>query len=134
GVEREKLYKLERGVDVKRFRPGKRPSLFRAIFVGALIERKDVHLLLEVWHKLALKNAELVLVGSVHAEIRPWLEKFDGPNVRVVGFAKDVERYYQEASLQIFPSLCEGSAKATYEAAACGLAQITTRESGDVVV
>ena len=28
----------------------------------------------------------------------------------------------------------EGSAKATYEAAASGLAQITTRESGDVVV
>jgi glycosyltransferase involved in cell wall biosynthesis len=134
GIEPEKLYKLERGVDVNRFRPGKRPSIFRAIFVGALIERKGVHLLLEVWHKLALKDAELVLVGSVHDEIRPWLEKFGGHNVRVVGFARDVERYYQEASLQIFPSLCEGSAKATYEAAACGLAQITTRESGDVVV
>jgi glycosyltransferase involved in cell wall biosynthesis len=33
----------------------------------------------------------------------------------------------------VFPSECEGSAKCTYEAAACGLPQITTRESGDVV-
>jgi len=33
----------------------------------------------------------------------------------------------------VFPSTCEGSAKSTYEAAACGLPQITTRESGDVV-
>ena len=36
--------------------------------------------------------------------------------------------------MHIFPSTCEGSAKTTYDAAACGLAQISTRESGDVVV
>ena len=35
--------------------------------------------------------------------------------------------------MHVFPSECEGSAKCTYEAAACGLPQITTRESGDVV-
>ena len=40
---------------------------------------------------------------------------------------------YRSAAVHIFPSTCEGSAKATYEAAACGLPQITTRESGDVV-
>ena len=33
----------------------------------------------------------------------------------------------------VFPSQCEGSAKVTYEAAACGLPQVTTREAGDVV-
>ncbi len=38
------------------------------------------------------------------------------------------------ASIHIFPSTCEGSAKVTYDAAACGLAQITTREAGDVVI
>ena len=36
--------------------------------------------------------------------------------------------------MHVFPSTCEGSAKVTYDAAACGLAQITTRESGDVVI
>jgi glycosyltransferase involved in cell wall biosynthesis len=41
---------------------------------------------------------------------------------------------YRQCSIFVFPSECEGSAKATYEAAASGLAQITTRESGDVVV
>jgi glycosyltransferase involved in cell wall biosynthesis len=35
--------------------------------------------------------------------------------------------------VHVFPSQCEGSAKVTYEAAACGLPQITTREAGDVV-
>lgn len=39
-----------------------------------------------------------------------------------------------QASAFVFPSECEGSAKVCYEAAACALPQITTRESGDVVV
>jgi glycosyltransferase involved in cell wall biosynthesis len=33
----------------------------------------------------------------------------------------------------LFPSQWEGSAKTVYEAAACGLPAITTREAGDVV-
>jgi glycosyltransferase involved in cell wall biosynthesis len=90
--------------------------------------------LLEAWHRLQLEDAELVLVGSVHEEIKPCLEKFGGANVRVVGFASRPEDYYRTATVHIFPSTCEGSAKVTYDAAACGLAQITTRESGDVVV
>ena len=37
--------------------------------------------------------------------------------------------------MHIFPSSCEGSAKVTYDAAACGIPQITTRvEAGDVVI
>ena len=35
--------------------------------------------------------------------------------------------------MHVFPSQWEGSAKVTYEAAACGLPQITTRQAGDVV-
>lgn len=137
GIAREKLFKIERGVDVERFTPApKPPELFRAVFVGALIKRKGVHHLLEAWHRLGLKNAELVLVGAVHNEIRPILKEFAGKNstIRVAGFLPRPESAYQEASVHLLPSTCEGSAKTTYEAAACGLAQITTRESGDVVI
>lgn len=134
GFSEKKLFKLERGVDVERFTPGAPPPLFRAVFVGALIKRKGVHHLLEVWHRLNLKDAELVLVGAVHDEIKPALREFGGRNVRVAGFTARPQDFYCEASVHIFPSTCEGSAKATYEAAACGLPQITTRESGDVVI
>ncbi len=133
-VPAEKLFRQHRGVDVERFSPAvKAPEIFRAVFVGALIQRKGVHHLLEVWHRLNLKDAELVLVGSLHDEIRPWLDEFGGENVRLAGFVSKVEDCYCEAAVHIFPSSCEGSAKATYEAAACGLPQIVTRESGDVV-
>ena len=129
----EKLFYLPRGVDVERFTPGARPALFRAIFSGALIERKGVHHLLEAWKRLALKDAELWLIGAEHAEMKPYLKKFATNNVKLMGFTREPEKYLRQATIHIFPSQCEGSAKVTYEAAACGLPQITTREAGDVV-
>ncbi|MGI8891267.1 MAG: glycosyltransferase family 4 protein [Chthoniobacterales bacterium] len=133
GFPEEKLFYLPRGVDVDRFTPGARPDHFRAVFSGALIERKGVHHLLEAWNRLALKDAELWLVGAVHPEIKPYLQKYAQKGVKVVGFARQPEKYLRQSTIHVFPSQCEGSAKVTYEAAACGLPQITTRESGDVV-
>ena len=133
GFPEEKLFYLPRGVDVDRFTPGARPPHFRAVFSGALIERKGVHHLLEAWHRLDLKDAELWLVGSVHSEMEPFLRKFAHENVKVIGFAQEPEVYLRQSTIHVFPSQCEGSAKVTYEAAACGLPQITTREAGDVV-
>ncbi len=135
GVPPEKLFRHHRGVDVTRFSPAEQPpEIFRAVFVGALIQRKGVHQLLEVWRRLKLKDAELVLVGTAHNEIKPWLNEFGGNDVKVPGFVSRVEECYRSAAVHIFPSTCEGSAKSIYEAAACGLPQITTRESGDVVI
>jgi len=133
GFPEEKLFYLPRGVDIERFKPDKRPPVFRAIFSGALIERKGIHHLLEAWHRLNLKNAELWLVGSVHNEAKRPLKIFWRDNIRVIGFTPNPENYLNQCTIHVFPSQCEGSAKVTYEAAACGLPQITTREAGDVV-
>jgi glycosyltransferase involved in cell wall biosynthesis len=128
-----KLFYLPRGVDVDRFKPGSRPPIFRAIFSGALIERKGIQHLLEAWHRLNLSNAELWLVGSVHGEARPHLEKFWRDNIKTFGFVRDPETCLSQSTVHVFPSQWEGSAKVVYEAAACGLPQITTREAGDVI-
>jgi glycosyltransferase involved in cell wall biosynthesis len=133
GFPEEKLFYLPRGADVERFKPGRRPEKFRAIFSGALIERKGIHHLLEAWHRLNLPESELWLVGSVHEEAKPYLKKFWRDNIRTLGFVRDPETYLRQSTVHVFPSQWEGSAKVTYEAAACGLPQITTREAGDVV-
>jgi glycosyltransferase involved in cell wall biosynthesis len=133
GFPDEKLYSMPQGVDVNRFQPGPPPPLFRAVFVGALIKRKGVHTLIEAWKKLRLPRAELWLAGHPHAEIKPYLVDLPS-NVKVLGFTGDVENVFRAGSVHVFPSSLEGSAKTTYEAAACALAQITTREAGDVVV
>jgi glycosyltransferase involved in cell wall biosynthesis len=133
GFPEEKLFYLPRGVDVERFKPGGRPSKFRAVFAGALIKRKGIQHVLEAWHRLNLPDAELWLVGHVHDEAKPFLKEFWRDNIRVVGFVRDPENYLNHGTVHVFPSQWEGSAKVTYEAAACALPQITTREAGDVV-
>jgi glycosyltransferase involved in cell wall biosynthesis len=133
GFSDEKLFYLPRGVDIDRFRPGTRPEKFRAVFSGALIERKGLHHLLEAWARLDLKNAELWLVGSVHDEAKPHLKIFWRENIKVIGFARKPEEYLNQCTVYAFPSQWEGSAKTVYEAAACGLPAITTREAGDVI-
>ena len=135
----EKLFYLPRGVDVDRFKPRSeadrrlQPKIFRAVFSGALIERKGIHHLLEAWHRLNLPDAELWLLGNVHEEAKPQLKKFWRDNIRVLGFKRDLENYLNQATVYVFPSRLEGSAKTIYEAAASGLPMITTREAGDVV-
>ena len=129
----EKLFYLPRGVDIDRFKPEKKPPIFRVIFSGALIERKGIHHLLEAWHRLDLRDAELWLVGAVHDEAKPYLKKFWRPNIKIFGFVRDPESYLSQGTIYVFPSQWEGSAKVVYEAAACGLPMITTREAGDVV-
>lgn len=129
----DKLFYLPRGVDIERFQPGVKPPRFRAVFSGALIERKGIHHLLEAWHRLNLKEAELWLVGTVHEEAKPHLQKFWRDNIRTVGFARDPENYLSQGTVYVFPSQWEGSAKTVYEAAASGLPAITTREAGDVI-
>ena len=133
GFPEEKLFYLPRGVDVERFKPGERPAKFRAVFSGALIKRKGIHHLLEAWHRLNLADAELWLIGYVHEEAKPYLKQFWRDNIRVAGFVRDPENYLDQGTIHVFPSQWEGSAKVTYEAAACALPQITTREAGDVV-
>jgi len=133
GVPEKKLFRTSRGVDAYRFTPQPRPKTFRALFVGALIKRKGVHVLLEAWNKLALPDAELFLVGHIHREIEPYLQSLATSSVKTIGFTRRAEDFFGNATVHILPSSCEGSAKSTYEAAACGLPQITTRESGDVV-
>ncbi len=142
GFPAEKVFFIGEGTDTTRFSPPEPApgddGVFRALFVGALIERKGVHLLLEAWHRLRLPKAELTLVGHVHDEIRPHLARWTGPGsdvtVHLPGPTDRVEDHYRRATVHVFPSFCEGCAKTTAEAAACGLPQITTRESGDVVL
>ena len=133
GFPEEKLFYLPRGVDVERFKPGPRPAKFRAAFAGALIKRKGIQHVLAAWHRLNLSDAELWLIGFVHDEAKPFLKQYWRDNIRVIGFVREPENYLSQATIHVFPSQWEGSAKVTYEAAACALPQITTREAGDVV-
>ncbi|MFV0338577.1 MAG: glycosyltransferase family 4 protein [Chthoniobacterales bacterium] len=141
GFPREKLFMHGAAVDLANFPDARseQPTAYSAarplrfVYLGALIRRKGVHVLLEAWQKAALPHATLELVGSIHDEIKPALEKFKTDTIRITGFTKNPSSRLQEADVHVFPSECEGSAKTVCEACGAGLAQITTFESGDVV-
>lgn len=134
GRDPSRIFHVGRGVDPDHFQPSVYPEIFRLVFVGSLKKRKGVHHLLQAWSKLGLKDAELVLVGATHKEMQPSLDQYANDSVKLPGHVSDVREYLEHSSAFVFVSECEGSAKATYEAAACALPAITTRESGDVVV
>jgi glycosyltransferase involved in cell wall biosynthesis len=133
GVPEKKLCYVARGVDPERYTPGTPPDKFRLIFVGALIKRKGVHHLLAAWKKLNLKDAELILVGTLHHDIKPYMADLATSTVHHLGFSASVQDELRQSTAFVFPSECEGFAKVTLEAAACALPLIATAESGDAV-
>jgi glycosyltransferase involved in cell wall biosynthesis len=134
GFDESRLFYVAQGVNVEEYPVGTPPDHFRLIFVGSLIKRKGVHHLLKVWKMLNLQNAELIMVGGLSSELEPYVREFSSPSVKLTGFVENVAAELGRSTAFVFPSESEGSAKVNYEAAACGLPQITTRESGDVVV
>ena len=135
GIDGRKICVLGRGADLARFSPGdEKDNVFRVLFAGRIGIRKGVQYLLEAWKGLDLKNAELVLLGSVDQNFRSVVSHYsDLKNVVFTGFLKNPEAVYKKASIFAFPSLEEGGAKVTYEAMSSGLPLIATENSGSVM-
>jgi len=133
-VPAEKLKLNPFGVDTKFFTPKKKDHkeiIF--IFSGQLQERKGIRYLLEAWNELNLPNAKLILCGRHHKSTFKLMKQ--PPSVIFTGNLPPEElcSLYQSADVFVLPSLFEGSAKATYEAMACGLPIICTFEAGSIV-
>jgi glycosyltransferase involved in cell wall biosynthesis len=137
GVPQDRILTIPYGVDPATFRrkPNVRADeVFRAVFVGTVGRRKGVPHLLEAWRRLALPDAELLLVGEPDEEGRRLLKRYGGAH-RFVGSVPnhEVHRFFQQSDIFVFPSQAEGSARVTYEALASELPVVTTPNSGSVV-
>lgn len=135
GIIENKLFIINRGVNIERFVPAvSKDGKFRVLFAGRISLRKGVQYLLEAWKELDLKNAELILIGSIDDKIKPVLSRYrDIGSISFKGFVRNPEDVFRESTIFVFPSIEEGSAKVTYEAMASGLPVITTENSGSVV-
>lgn len=137
GYPENKLKMIPRGFDPDMYQPRpQKDDVFRVIFVGQLLVRKGLKYLLEAWERLDLPNAELLLVGAMMDEIKPLVESYlkRRSDIRHLGFVPDPVEAYNSATVFVFPSVDEGSAKVTYEAMACGLPVIVTKNSGSLAV
>jgi glycosyltransferase involved in cell wall biosynthesis len=135
GVPREKLVVVPRAVDISRFTPPssrEQDRTFRALFAGQLCLRKGLPYLLRAWTALRLRDAELILLGPLHDDVKSVLAKVTDPSVKHVPWSDNTADFYRRASVLVLPSLVEGSAKVTYEAMACGVPVIVTPNTGAV--
>jgi glycosyltransferase involved in cell wall biosynthesis len=122
----EKTVIVPTGVDSEFFKPPAKPrdeAIFRICFVGRVELAKGAGYLLQAWKKLALPNAELVLVGSVKKEMSALLRTHADASVRMTGIlpAAEVAQLYRESDLFVFPSINEGLPQVLLEAMASGL-------------
>ncbi|CAI9084844.1 glycosyltransferase family 1 protein [Candidatus Methylacidiphilum fumarolicum] len=142
GFPTEKIFILPYGVDLKRFYPlsedieKQSSKKFKVLCVGQITPRKGQIDLLEAWKRLKLKNAELILLGSIDPLMKPILSQYKDC-FTYMGFCSwdKVPYYFQQASVFVLPSIEDGFGCVISEAMASGLPVITTTNTGasDVV-
>ncbi|HEY3728962.1 MAG TPA: glycosyltransferase family 4 protein [Solirubrobacteraceae bacterium] len=118
-------------------RPRRRGSgRLRLLFAGRFERRKGADLICEALAELDAVDWELVIAGPVMPDIRERHARFlDDPRVRLLGTIsrRELGREMLAAPVFVFPSYAEGSARAVFEALACGCFVITTANSGTIV-
>ena len=153
GLPADKLRLIPQGVDVERFRPSDDKLAVRrdlalpetgplVVFVGSLIHRKGLDVLLRSWSavRASRPDAHLVLVGrdrfgdrdatafleTQFAALAPW----DRASVHRLGVREEIHRFMQAADVFVFPSRREGFGTVMVEAMACGLPCVVTELPG----
>jgi glycosyltransferase involved in cell wall biosynthesis len=146
-------------VDTARFQPATRaerleirarlgiePDSPVATFVGAIIPRKGVDVLVEAWRAVqaAEPRARLLMVGPdtfgsddrSASELVPFIDGLKrtvadaGLRVDFVGRQERVEDYLRAADVFVLPSRKEGFGNVIIEALACGLPAVVTAMDG----
>jgi glycosyltransferase involved in cell wall biosynthesis len=156
GMPAERLRVIPQGVETHRFRPrtsderervraelGLHPADPVVVFVGSLIERKGIDVLLAAWAQVHAQRPEAraVLVGRSEFPqgsgegrfLEEHLSKLSAPArsaVRVVGLRDDPERFLGAADAFAFPSRREGFGSVIIEAMACGLPCVVAQLEG----
>ncbi len=133
GVADEKITVIPMGVDLKRFRPGRRAEAgpMRILCVARLVAEKGIRELVEAFSALRKihPDLELVLVGE--GPLKNKYAHMPGIIFQPLPY-QQIEKAYQEADIFCLPSKTikywqEQYGMALVEAMACGLPIVTTK-------
>jgi glycosyltransferase involved in cell wall biosynthesis len=146
GFPENKLIHVPYGVDLSQFRQiPKEDNVFRVIFVGGMTLQKGVHYLLRAFSELNLPNSELMLIGAISNEIKPFFKKYkvsmfgrptsSGRRTSPILFIghvpqRELYKYYSQSSVFVLNSIQDGFGMVIIQAMACSLPVITTENTG----
>jgi len=133
GIDERKLLINPYGVDLSSFRQIKKEdNTFRIIYAGGGTLQKGYHYLLQAFYELNLPNAEVWHLGSVNNEIKPFLNKYQTENWVLKGHQPQNELYkfYSQGSVFVLPSIQDGFGMVIFQAMACGLPVILSKNTG----
>ncbi|WP_417535533.1 glycosyltransferase family 4 protein [Methylophaga sp.] len=136
GVSKDKILPTSYGLSQKQILPvisdtNEKPVF---LFVGSVIVRKGIHLLLEYWHDANI-DGKLIIVGKVDPSVQSLIEQYSSEdNIEFIPFTTDIEALYQLSDVFILPSIEEGSPLVTYLALGAGLPCMVTPMGGDGVI
>ena len=106
-------------------------------FIGRIVKDKGIHELVEAFIKNAgsHSNIKLLLVGPFEKDLDPLNKEteellFSHPDIRFVGFQKDVRPYLAISDAFVFPSYREGFPNVVMQAGAMGLPCIVSDING----
>ena len=110
-------------------------DVFTAVFAGTVCVRKGAHLLAAAWRDAGLREGRLLFAGAATDDFaggRAALLAGDG--ISCLGHRSDLPALLAAAHVFAFPTLEEGGPIVTYEAAAAGLAIVTTPMGAGAVI
>ena len=160
GFSEKKLIYIPQGVDTTYFHPvsieeklelrrslGIDPEEKIVLFIGSIIKRKGVDLLIEAWKTVnkAVPKSRLILVGQYYFGENHFLSRTELNDfvhdirkriesaslaVSLVGFSENVVPWIQSSEIFVLPSRKEGFGSVIIEAMACGLPCVVTSMDG----
>lgn len=155
GVDDGDVTQIPNAVDIDRFRPaddreaaagdaGLQMSAPRALFVGTVVRRKGVDVLLEAWRRVTaeLPDAQLYVAGPTNLGRKGELSSFEracgafverhhlGDSIHFLGRRDDVAPLYRVAHTVLFPSRREGFPNVLLESMASGTPPVAARIPG----
>ncbi|MDD5530182.1 MAG: glycosyltransferase family 4 protein [bacterium] len=147
GIDPKKINIIHNGVDLDEFNPENRDffhqellnlyfgssldrNSFIMLFVGDLIKRKGIDLLLNAMKQMQ-PNIKLLIVGQERLIYINKVVKYGmGNNIKFIGFQNNIAGIYKGSDVLIVPSLYDSFGNVVLEAMACGTPVIVSKFAG----
>ena len=136
GIDKNKLYNVALDASFMPKRNHSKKYDKKEIVIGMVggdVIRKGFIYLLLAWKELNIDNKKLVLKTSKKAlESVPKIWKLieNDDTIEIMGYLNDMEDFYEKCDLFVFPSIDDGFGMVVFEALACSLPVIITKNVG----